>query len=166
MFAVLLSDINSLKSGLVHLTSQPYCKKSRSAKVKDGIINLILRNNLFDRCNCFSSKILKNSNLYFTLCTFVFQFFIVSLEKSQFKLACNKSMFYPCYQHPLHCSICPEPRKSKQFTCFGLEGESFITSAPVQCHKSLFSSSVMSQQKRPGINVIKLVSFIADKEAK
>ncbi len=49
MFAVLHSDINSLKSGLLHLTSQPYCKKSRSPKVKDGIINLILRNCLFDQ---------------------------------------------------------------------------------------------------------------------
>jgi hypothetical protein len=48
MFAVLHSDINSLKSGLLHLTGQPYCKKGRSAKVKDGIINLILRNYLVD----------------------------------------------------------------------------------------------------------------------
>jgi hypothetical protein len=47
MFAVLHSDINSLKSGLIHLTGQPYCKKGRSAKVKgDGIINLFLRNYL------------------------------------------------------------------------------------------------------------------------
>jgi hypothetical protein len=46
MFAVLHSDINSLKSGLLHLTGQPQCKKSRLAKVKDGIINLILRNYL------------------------------------------------------------------------------------------------------------------------
>jgi len=38
-----LQYCNSLKSGFLHLTSQPYCKKSRSAKVKDGIINLILR---------------------------------------------------------------------------------------------------------------------------
>ncbi len=30
MFAVLHSDINSLKSGLLHLTGQPYCKKCRS----------------------------------------------------------------------------------------------------------------------------------------
>jgi hypothetical protein len=52
MFAVLHSDINSLKSGLLHLTSQPYRKKSRSAKVKDGIINLILRNYLVDRYKC------------------------------------------------------------------------------------------------------------------
>jgi hypothetical protein len=42
MFAALPSDTNSLKSGLLHLTGQPYCKKSRSARVKDGIINLIL----------------------------------------------------------------------------------------------------------------------------
>jgi hypothetical protein len=45
MFAVLHSDINNLKSGLLHLIRQPYCKKSRSAKVKDGI----LRNYLVDR---------------------------------------------------------------------------------------------------------------------
>ncbi len=43
MFAVLHSDINSHKSGPLHLTGQPYCKKGRSAKVKDGIINLFLR---------------------------------------------------------------------------------------------------------------------------
>jgi hypothetical protein len=49
MFAVLHSDINSLKSGLLHLTGQPYCRKSRSAKVKDGIINLILRNYRVDQ---------------------------------------------------------------------------------------------------------------------
>ncbi len=49
MFAVLHSDINSLKPGLLHLTAQPYFKKSRSAKVKDGIINLFLRNYLADR---------------------------------------------------------------------------------------------------------------------
>jgi hypothetical protein len=41
MFAVLHSDINCFKFGLLHLTGQPYYKKSRSAKVKDGIINLI-----------------------------------------------------------------------------------------------------------------------------
>jgi hypothetical protein len=49
MFAVLHSDINFLKSGLLHFMSQPYYKKSRLAKVKDGIINLILRNFLVDR---------------------------------------------------------------------------------------------------------------------
>ncbi len=49
MFAALYSDINSFKSVLLHLTSQPYCKKSSSAKVKNGIINLILRNYLIDR---------------------------------------------------------------------------------------------------------------------
>ncbi len=37
MFAELYSDINPLKSGLLHLTGQPYFKKGRSAKVKDGI---------------------------------------------------------------------------------------------------------------------------------
>ncbi len=41
--------INLPKSGLLHLTRQPYCKKSRSAKVKDGIINIFLRNYLLDR---------------------------------------------------------------------------------------------------------------------
>jgi hypothetical protein len=49
MFALLHSDINSPKSGFLHLTGQPYCKKSRSAKVKDGIIYSFLRNNLIDR---------------------------------------------------------------------------------------------------------------------
>jgi hypothetical protein len=49
MFAVLHSDFNSLKSGLLHFTGQPYCKNCRSAKVKDGIINLILRDYLADR---------------------------------------------------------------------------------------------------------------------
>jgi hypothetical protein len=47
MFAELHSYINSLKSVLLHFTGQPYCKKSRSAKVKDGIINLILMNYLY-----------------------------------------------------------------------------------------------------------------------
>ena len=49
MFAVLHSDINSLRSGLLHLTGQPYCKNGRLAKVKDGIINLFLKNYLVDR---------------------------------------------------------------------------------------------------------------------
>jgi hypothetical protein len=49
MFAVLHSDINCLKSGLLHLTGQPYCKRSRSAKVKDGIIDSILGNYLVDQ---------------------------------------------------------------------------------------------------------------------
>ncbi len=40
MFAALHLDINSLKSGLLHLTGQPYYKKSRPAKVKDG--NMVL----------------------------------------------------------------------------------------------------------------------------
>jgi hypothetical protein len=38
MFAVLHSDINSLESGFLYLTGQPWCKKSGSAKVKDGIM--------------------------------------------------------------------------------------------------------------------------------
>ncbi len=42
MFAVLHLDINSPKSGFLHLMGQPYCKKSRSAKVKDGIITHFL----------------------------------------------------------------------------------------------------------------------------
>ncbi len=46
MFAVLHIDINLHKSGLLYLTGQPYSKKSRSAKVKDGIINLFLSNYL------------------------------------------------------------------------------------------------------------------------
>jgi hypothetical protein len=39
MFAVLHSDINSLKSGLLHLTGQPNSPKCRETKVKDGIIS-------------------------------------------------------------------------------------------------------------------------------
>jgi hypothetical protein len=50
---VLHSNINSLKSGLLHFTGQPYGKKSRSAKDKDGIINLIVRDNLVDRYSLF-----------------------------------------------------------------------------------------------------------------
>ncbi len=49
MFAVLHSDINSLKSGLLYLIGHSYCKNCRSAKVKDEIINLILRNYLVDQ---------------------------------------------------------------------------------------------------------------------
>ncbi len=72
MFAVLHSDINALKSGLLHLTGQTYCKQSRSAKVKDGIINLILRNYFVDRytypssklvpCSLFNNIVVKNFN--------------------------------------------------------------------------------------------------------
>jgi hypothetical protein len=54
MFAVLHSDINSLKSGLLHFTDQPNCKNCRSAKVKDEIINFVLRNYLVDRYSSFS----------------------------------------------------------------------------------------------------------------
>ncbi len=58
---VLHSHINSLKSGLLYMTSQPYCREGRSAKVKDGIINLILRNYLID----WSSDIIEfSSNLF------------------------------------------------------------------------------------------------------
>jgi hypothetical protein len=50
MLAVLHSDTNSRnKSGLLHSTGQPYCKKGRSAKVKNGIRNLILGNYLIDQ---------------------------------------------------------------------------------------------------------------------
>jgi hypothetical protein len=42
MFAELHSDIISPKSGFLHLTGQPDCKTSRSAKVKDGIITYFL----------------------------------------------------------------------------------------------------------------------------
>ncbi len=42
MFAELHSDINFHKSSLLHLTGQPYCKKCRPAKVKDGIITYFL----------------------------------------------------------------------------------------------------------------------------
>jgi hypothetical protein len=60
MFAVLNSDISSLKSGPLHFTDQPYCKNCR-AKVKDGIINLVLRNYLVDRYN-FSFEMLKQKH--------------------------------------------------------------------------------------------------------
>jgi hypothetical protein len=50
-FAVLHWDINSL----LHLAGHSDCKKSRSAKVKDGIIKLILRNYLIDRYMWFWS---------------------------------------------------------------------------------------------------------------
>jgi hypothetical protein len=53
MFAVLHSDINSFKSGLLHLTGQPYCKKCIIAKVKDGIINLILWNYIIDQYSSY-----------------------------------------------------------------------------------------------------------------
>ncbi len=49
MFAVLHSDISSLMAGLLRLTAQHYCKRGKLAKVKDGIINLILRNYLIDQ---------------------------------------------------------------------------------------------------------------------
>jgi hypothetical protein len=49
LFAELHSDIDSLKSGLFHLTGQLYCKNGRLAKVKDGIRNYSLRNYLILR---------------------------------------------------------------------------------------------------------------------
>jgi len=58
MFAILHSDMKYLKSGLPHLTGQPYCIKSWSAKVKVGIINLILRNYLVDLYNGARSVII------------------------------------------------------------------------------------------------------------
>jgi hypothetical protein len=63
MYAVLHSDIRSVKSGLIHLTGQPYCKKSRCTKVKDGIIHLILRNYLVDRYMSFGAVLPENGNL-------------------------------------------------------------------------------------------------------
>jgi hypothetical protein len=63
MFAVLHSDINSLKSSLLHLTSQPYCKKSRSAKVKDGIINLFLRTILLIDTSYINDKYLNSKKV-------------------------------------------------------------------------------------------------------
>jgi hypothetical protein len=74
MFAVLHSDINPLKSGLLHLTGKPYCRKGRSAKVKDGIINLILRNYLIDRYLVFQLVHL------FENCDY--EFFLRNLENS------------------------------------------------------------------------------------
>ncbi len=63
MFAVLHLDINSFKSGGLYLTRQPNCKKGRSAKVKDGIINLILRNCLVDRYTCGCLPLTPLSNI-------------------------------------------------------------------------------------------------------
>jgi hypothetical protein len=60
MFAGLHSDINSPKSGFLHLMGQPYCKKSRSAKVKDGIITYFLGTiSLIDTRvgSCFTDKL-------------------------------------------------------------------------------------------------------------
>ncbi len=48
-FAALHSDINSLKSGLLHLTGQPNSQKGILAKAKVGIVNLILRNYVVDK---------------------------------------------------------------------------------------------------------------------
>ncbi len=60
MFAVQPSDINSLKSGLLHLIAQPYRKKSRSAKSKMelktyflGTISLI--DTIFNKYKCFKT---------------------------------------------------------------------------------------------------------------
>jgi hypothetical protein len=39
MFAVLHSDINSLESGLFHLTGLPNSQKGRAGKDKNGIIS-------------------------------------------------------------------------------------------------------------------------------
>ncbi len=70
MFAVLHSDINSLKSGLLHFTGQPYCKKSRSAKVKDGIINLFLRKYLVGGYSATSFSIKTFNITAFSIMTF------------------------------------------------------------------------------------------------
>jgi hypothetical protein len=68
MFAVLHSDINSLMSGLLHITGQPYCKNCRSAKFKDEIINLILRNYHVDRYMglelLLSNEVISIENVY------------------------------------------------------------------------------------------------------
>ncbi len=56
MFAILHLDINTPKSGFLNLTGQPYCKKSRSAKVKDGIITYFLGTiSLIDTLDCTES---------------------------------------------------------------------------------------------------------------
>ncbi len=52
MFAVLHSDINSIKSGPLHLTGQ---LKSRVAKVKDGIRISSLWNYLIDQYSTLSA---------------------------------------------------------------------------------------------------------------
>jgi hypothetical protein len=74
MFAVLHSDINFPKSGLFHLTGQPYCKKSRPAKVKDDIINKILRDYLIDRYISFIySPTFVHSTLLISFNQFLYQ---------------------------------------------------------------------------------------------
>ncbi len=56
MFAVLHSDINSNKSVLCHSTNQPFFIKGRLVRVKDGIINLIIKNYLIDQYRDYLKK--------------------------------------------------------------------------------------------------------------
>ncbi len=60
MFAELHSDINSHKSSLLSFNRPALLEKNRSAKVKDGIINLFLRNNLIGRYTLYFGAFLPN----------------------------------------------------------------------------------------------------------
>jgi hypothetical protein len=65
MFAVLYSDINSLKSGLIHFTGQ---LKNRASQVKDGMEQRTLKNaNNYLNTNiysCLETPGGQSSNLY------------------------------------------------------------------------------------------------------
>ncbi len=85
MFAELHSDINSPKSGFLHLMGQPYCKKSRSAKVKDGILTYFLGTiSLIDTLAAFD-----NANIIYLLIKVAncadSSFQLVFLAKGNFK---------------------------------------------------------------------------------
>ncbi len=56
------------ESSLLHLPGHPYSKKSRSAKVTDGIINLILRNYLIDHYKDITINNATEVNLQKTFC--------------------------------------------------------------------------------------------------
>jgi hypothetical protein len=84
MFAVLHLDINSPKSSLLHLTGQPYWKKSRSAEVKDRITNLFLRNNLIDRYKHYG-KVNTRKNLSNEIIIVIKHFFCLSFHSCPLK---------------------------------------------------------------------------------
>ncbi len=77
MFAAMHSDINSLKSGLLHLIGK---LKGKSAKDKEGIIleTKLLRNNSLIDTTSFSISIMYYA-LVLVLC--IYQFESISLRK-------------------------------------------------------------------------------------
>ncbi len=96
MFAVLHSDINSLKSGLLHFTGQPNCKNCRSAKVKDGIINFVLRNYLIDRYSSFSIMLPLRNSTSPTKKYFVYESRDISLKgQAQYNIPSCTNQFRP-----------------------------------------------------------------------